>query len=213
LVSRAAVAQDARLVDRRYLIRREIGRGGACVVYEAVHRVTRRVVAVKQLLDHHGAEPVLRARLLREAEALAAVSHPNIVQVLDAGEESDGAPYVVLEYLEGRSLEGLIAARGALQAGDALSVVKEICAAMAAVHDAGVVHRDVKPSNVLVMAGSHYESLRGSRVKLLDFGIATAPRIEEAGKLTQGNGVVGTLEYMPPERVMGGPEAAVAGDI
>ena len=208
------MGNEPRLVDRRYATRREIGRGGACVVYEAVHRVTRRVVAVKLLHEHQKTDPLLRARLLREAEAIAAVSHPNVVQVLDAGEEPDGAPYLVLEYLEGRSLEGLVAARGALQARDALSVVKEICAAISAVHDAGLVHRDVKPSNVLVIAGNGYESLTGARVKLIDFGIAQGTRFDDAPKLTQSNAVIGTLEYMPPERVLGPPDAGeVAGDI
>ena len=140
-VARVATG-ESRIIDRRYATRREIGRGGVCVVYEAIHRVTRRVVAVKQLLEHHREDPVLRARLLREAEAIAAVSHPNVVQVLDAGEEPDGTPYVVLEYLEGRSLEGLIAARGALSARDALSVVKEICAAIGAVHDECMFHAE-----------------------------------------------------------------------
>jgi serine/threonine-protein kinase len=179
-----------------------------------VHRVTHRVVAVKQLLEHQQNDPALRARLLREAEAIAAVSHPNIVQVLDAGEEPNGAPYLVLEYLEGRSLEGLITARGALHATDSLWILKEICAAMAAVHDAGVVHRDIKPSNVLVLCDGDYRSLQGARVKLLDFGIASASRFDEVRKLTRENALIGTLEYMPPERVTAGSDnATVAGDI
>jgi serine/threonine-protein kinase len=207
------MSEEPRVVDRRYTIRREIGRGGACVVYEAVHKVTHRVVALKQLLDDRRSDPVMRARLLREGEAIAAVANPNIVQVLDAGQEPDGAPYLILEYLEGRTLEGLIAARGALAPRDALSVVREICTAMAAVHDAGFIHRDLKPSNVLVMAGNNYESLEGARIKLLDFGIVAAPRFEDASKLTGDNVLVGTLAYMPPERIMGPDAGAVAWDI
>jgi serine/threonine-protein kinase len=165
-------------------------------------------------LKQHLGDATLCTRLLREAEALAAVAHPNIVHVLDAGEDSNGSPYVVLEYLEGRSLEGLIAARGALCAADALWVVKEVCAAVAAVHDAGFIHRDVKPSNVFVLAGSHYESLKGARIKLLDFGIASAHRFDEVRKLTQDNVLIGTLEYMAPERVSGTPAPpAVTGDV
>src|SRR5262249_54066852 len=86
--------------------------------------------------------------------------------------------------------------------------------AIAAVHDAGFVHRDVKPSNVLVIAKNQYENLAGARIKLLDFGIVTGPRFDEAQKLTHDNALLGTLEYMPPERIAGRPDThAVAGDV
>jgi serine/threonine-protein kinase len=172
------------------------------------------VVAVKRLLPSHQDDQVLRARLFREAEAIAAINHPNVVHALDAGEDEGGRPYIVLEYVDGRSLEGLVAARGVLRPPDALHIVREICGAVAAVHDAGFAHRDVKPSNVLVLAGAGYDDLTNARVKLIDFGIATAPRFDAARKLTREHTVIGTLEYMPPERVLGESDASAgAGDI
>lgn len=201
---------DRNVVDRRYALRREIGRGGCCVVHEAVHQITRRVVAVKRLQEGLRQDPTMRARLFREAEVIAAVSHPNVVAILDAGEELDGSPYVVLEYLEARSLEGFVAARGPLPLLDALTLVKQACAAVGAVHEAGFVHRDVKPGNMLLEAkGATYASLKDAQLKLIDFGLASAPWFDAQGpKLTRPDIVVGTPEYMPLERLAGNPDAS-----
>lgn len=190
--------RDGDMLDRRYKLRREVGRGGTCVVHEAVHRFTHKVVAVKHLADAFRADPVHRARLLREAEALASIDHPGVVSILDAGEEDDGAPYVVLQFIDGRSLEGIIASRGRLDVVDALKVVRQACDAVGAVHAAGLVHRDVKPGNMLLVApGGSYEDLGVTELKLVDLGIASAPWFK--AKLTQPGGVVGTPEYLPVE--------------
>ena len=196
------------MVDRRYLLRREVGRGGTCVVHEAVHAITRKVVAVKRLVDDMRDDPVQRQRVLREAEALASISHPNVVSILDAGEELDGAPYLVLEFLEARTLEGMIAARGRFDVMDALAVVRQGCEAVAAVHDAGLVHRDVKPGNMLIVQqNGGFVDLRRAKLKLVDFGIAAAPWFDAGGpKLTGPDGIVGTPEYMPVERLSAMPE-------
>lgn len=199
--------QDRNLVDRRYVLRREVGRGGTCVVHEAVHRITHRVVAVKRLVDALRDNPVQRARLVREAEALASIDHPGVVSILDAGEESDGAPFIVLEFIEGRSLEGMIAARGRLDVQGALSILRQACDAVGAVHAAGLVHRDVKPGNMLlVAAGGSYSDLGATRLKLVDLGVASAPWFD--AKLTKPEGVVGTPEYLPLESIGAEPGAA-----
>lgn len=196
------------IVDRRYLLRREVGRGGTSVVHEAVHQITRRIVAIKRLHENLRTEGSLATRLHREAEVLAAVAHPNIVQVLDAGEEEDGSPYVVLEYLEARTLEGLIAARGQLAIHDSLLLTKQACSAVAAVHEAGFIHRDVKPGNFLVVgANGSYGNLKEAQLKLIDFGIASAPWFDRNHKLTREGMVMGTPEYMPFEHLSGNPDA------
>lgn len=188
------------LVDRRYQLLRELGRGGTCVVHEAVHVITRRVVAVKQLMEGLRSDPIQRARVLREAEALAAVVHPNVVSVLDAGTDHEGAPFIALEFLEARTLEGLIASRGRLEVIDALKVMRQACEAVAAVHAAGLVHRDVKPGNMLLVAArGSFADLGASCLKLVDFGVAAAPWFE--AKLTKPDGVVGTPEYLPVESI------------
>src|SRR5260221_111234 len=108
------------LLAEKYTLRAELGRGGACVVVEATHRFTGRIVAVKRLLDAVRNRQDVRARLLREAEALGAIRHPNVVDILDAGLEPDGAPFIVLERLQGRTLEGILAARVRLEVRDAM---------------------------------------------------------------------------------------------
>lgn len=200
---------ERNIVDRRYLLRREVGRGGTSVVHEAVHQITRRIVAIKRLHENLRTDPVQVGRVLREAEAIAAVRHPNVVRVIDAGQEEDGAPYIVLEYLEGRTLEGIIAARGGLSIFDSLWLTRQACSAVAAVHEAGFVHRDVKPGNFLVLpSGDGYGNLRDTRLKLIDFGIVTAPWFDGRQKLTREGTMMGTPEYMPIERLVGNPDSS-----
>ena len=187
--------EAGRVIGDKYVLRREIGRGGVCVVTDAVHRFTGRAVAVKRLLPEMHARMDLRARLLREAEALGAIRHPSVVEIYDAGEEEDGAPYLVLEQLQGRTLAGLLAARTRLELREAMNVAWQTCGALVAAHAVAVVHRDVKPEN-LIVAG---DALETARVKLIDFGLATAPRGSSSPKLTRHGAFLGTPEYMPPE--------------
>ncbi len=209
VVNTQASPNESSIVDRRYLLRREVGRGDVCVVYEAVHQITRRVVAVKRLLESHQNDEGLRGRLLHEAQVIAAVSHPNVVQVLDAGRDETGVPYVILEYLEGRSLEGLISARGFLRVVDALHIAKEVCSALSSIHETGVAHRDVKPSNILVLAGSSYENLQTARIKLIDFGKATSSSLGAAGGAKGG---AGADETGRPEWMLGTEDPNVAAE-
>ncbi len=183
-------------VDRRYLLKREIARGGAGAVFEAEHIYTKRSVALKLLLPEQRSAPEPRARLLREALALSAARHPGVVAALDAGETDDGTPYLVLELLEGRSLEGILAVRRRIGAAEAAWLGSGICEALAAAHRRGIIHRDIKPSNVFVARDE-----QGSEVvKIFDFGVARVP--DEKNKLTQDGGLLGTPEYMAPEQLL-----------
>jgi serine/threonine-protein kinase len=182
-------------VDRRYLLKREIARGGAGAVFEAEHIYTRRSVALKLLLPEQRWAPEPRARLLREALALSAARHPGVVAALDAGETEDGTPYLVLELLEGRSLEGILAVRRRIGAAEVAWLGARLCEALAAAHRRSIIHRDIKPSNVFVARDE-----QGSEViKLFDFGVARMP--SEQSKLTEDGALLGTPEYMAPEQL------------
>jgi serine/threonine-protein kinase len=190
------------VVDTRYELRRLIARGGMSLVFEAHHKFTRRAVALKLLPAELRGKREIRGRLLREAYALAAVRHPGFVEVLDAGVCGDHGPYVVLEMLEGRTLDGILAARSRLSIADAVQVARQVCDAVAHANARGVVHRDVKPSNVFIARSEIGEET----VKLIDLGVAAVAeeKLEENDrKLTQAHEVVGTPEYMAPEQLWG----------
>ncbi|HEX4355735.1 MAG TPA: serine/threonine-protein kinase [Polyangiales bacterium] len=189
-------------VGGRYELRRVLGRGGAAVVFAAEHVLIRRSVALKLPLATPELRELLAARLRRETEALARVRHPAVVNVVDAG-ESDGIPFLAMELLEGRTLSGLIAARGRLQADEVVKVGIELAAGLSAVHAAGLIHRDVKPANVLVTRSAVQQ------LHLCDFGIAKLQGPTEAldQKLTQSGAILGTPEYIPLEAFLYTPEA------
>jgi serine/threonine-protein kinase len=198
------------LVGDRYELRRILGRGGAAVVYAAEHVRVRRSVALKLPLTEPGLREILSARLRRETDALAKVRHPVIVDVIDAG-ESDGLPFLAMELLEGRTLSGLIAARGRLSCNEAVKAGILLAEGLSGVHATGLVHRDVKPSNVLVTSGP------ADQIHLCDFGLAkpagsAAPAPSDA-KLTAIGAIVGTPEYMPMETLVSSEEADHRSDI
>jgi serine/threonine-protein kinase len=188
------------LVDGRYQLRRDLGRGAAGRVFEAVHGFTGRSVALKLVTSD--APPSLRAelhiRLAREARALAAVRHPGVVTVLDGGILPDGMPYLVMEMLEGRTLEGLIAARGRVTVEDTVALGIQLANGLDAAHAAGIVHRDVKPSNVVIVEDHRHREV----AKIVDFGIARVAA-EEEEKLTSLGALIGTPGYMAPEQLLG----------
>ncbi len=183
-------------VDRRYLLKREIARGGAGAVFEAEHIYTKRSVALKLLVPEQRSAAEPRARLLREALALTAARHPGVVAALDAGETEDGTPYLVLELLEGRSLEGILAVRRRIAPAEAAWLGSAVCEALAAAHRRGIIHRDIKPSNVFVARDEQGREV----VKVFDFGVARVPT--EKNKLTQDGALLGTPEYMAPEQLL-----------
>lgn len=185
------------IVDRRYRLKREIARGAAGVVYEAEHLYTKRSVALKLLTAAYFNVEETRVRLLREAAAIASVRHPGVAQVLDAGELSDLGPYVVMELLEGRTLQGILAVRLRVGAFETVQLGRQICETLAAAHRHGVLHRDIKPSNLFVARDETGREV----MKIIDFGIARIASDDR--KLTQQGGVLGTPEYMAPEQMLG----------
>jgi serine/threonine protein kinase len=160
-------------------------------VYRARDRVLDRTVAVKLLPAEMASDDQAADRLQREARSAARLNHPHIVSVFDAG-VSDGAPYLVMEYVEGRTLARELQDHGRVSPGRAASVAAGIAEALAAAHAAGVVHRDVKPANVLLVDGDD--------VKVADFGIA---RVTEEDTITHPSAVVGSAPYLSPEQARG----------
>ncbi|MGK3940608.1 protein kinase [Streptomyces caeruleatus] len=189
-----------RLLAGRYRVVAQLGRGGMGVVWRAVDEVLGREVAVKELrtyTDADGPELAdLRLRMQREARAAARVRHPGVVAVHDVA-EVDGRPLIVMELVEGPSLDQVLRKQGPLDAREAAGIGAEVMDALAAAHEAGVLHRDVKPGNILLD--------RSGRVLLTDFGIATMedPGDGSATSLTRTGHLVGSLDYMAPERAQG----------
>jgi DNA-binding beta-propeller fold protein YncE len=171
-----------------------IGRGGMGVVFKAFDEKLRRVVAVKALAPHLAAGGVARRRFVREARAAAAVRHDNVIGI-HAVEDAGPIPYLVMEFIDGVSLEDRLRRGGPLEVGEVVRVGLQIAAGLAAAHRQGLVHRDIKPANILLENGS-------GRVKITDFGLARAA--DDAG-LTQSGHVVGTPAYMSPEQANGDP--------
>ncbi|WP_371650643.1 MULTISPECIES: serine/threonine-protein kinase [unclassified Streptomyces] len=196
----------------RYRLIEQLGRGGMGVVWRAVDEVLGREVAVKELRTYSDMSAPelgdLRLRMQREARAAARVRHPGVVAVHDVTEH-DGRPVIVMELVEGPSLDGVLAERGALDAREAAAIGARVLEALGAAHRAGVLHRDVKPGNILLESGG--------RVVLTDFGIAamddpgdgsaTLPQPSAGGtpnrKLTRTGELVGSLDYLAPERAQG----------
>lgn len=193
------------VIDRRYELRREIDRGGIGAVFEAYHLLTTRSVAIKMLTADHSSNSESHSRLLREAKALTMARHPNVVAVLDAGTTENDAPYLVMELIEGRTLSGILASRQRLGVSDTLQVGIQLCHALACVHERGIVHRDVKPSNLFLARNEIGEEV----LKVFDFGVAAlsheAEVVAATAKLTQQGALLGTPEYMAPEQLLGRP--------
>ena len=176
----------------KYRIIEMVGRGGMGTVYRAHDPMLDRTVALKVVTADTGVSDELRARFFREAQACARLSHPNIVTVYDMGDEH-GHMYIVMEFLEGDELRDVIAQRRVIPLETKLSMMIEVCEGLDYAHKRGIVHRDIKPGNILVLRDGH--------VKLLDFGIA---RINDAtANLTRTGLIMGTLRYMSPEQARG----------
>jgi serine/threonine protein kinase len=183
----------------RYKIIRLMGAGGMGAVYEAIQEDLNRRVAVKVLLSHLALDPDLVGRFKREAQAAAALGHPNIVHVTDFQVNAGEPPFLVMEYLTGKSFRQLMNEEKRLAPKRAAFIATQVLSALAAAHDAKIVHRDIKPDNIFLSSTSAMNDL----VKVLDFGIAKLLRETEEGPLTMAGTVLGTLSYMAPEQARG----------
>ncbi|MTB87144.1 serine/threonine protein kinase [Aeromicrobium senzhongii] len=181
--------------NRRYTLDEVVGSGGMGAVYRATDTRLGRTVAVKVLRADRSADEVARARLRSEAHLAASIQHPGVAQVFDFEEDdpsSDGSTYIVMQYVEGRSLSELLKERGPLHPDQVMSIVQQVAAGLQAAHDAGIVHRDLKPANIMLTPAG--------RTVLVDFGIAQAATSDP---LTDTDALVGTTDYISPEQVRG----------
>ncbi|SNX56243.1 serine/threonine-protein kinase [Streptomyces sp. TLI_55] len=183
-----------------YRIEREIGRGGMAVVYRAHDLRLDRTVALKLLAPELARNDTFRRRFTHESRAAAAIDHPHIVPVFEAG-ETDGVLYIAMRYVEGSDLRHLLDRRGPLAPEPALRIAAQIASALDEAHDHGLVHRDVKPGNILIARGT--DSDHPEHAYLTDFGL-TKKSLSLTGFTTVGQ-FVGTLDYVAPEQISGKP--------
>jgi serine/threonine-protein kinase len=194
------VSEDDQVIAGRYRLEGRLGFGGMSTVHLAFDMRLERRVAVKLLAEHLADDPTFVSRFQREAQAAARLVHPNIVQIFDSGlDEPSGRHFIVMEYIEGQSCAEILRDDGWVQVDEAVAIIEQACEGLHYAHRHGVVHRDVKPGNLL--------RAREGEVKLADFGIAKAT---EQSSITQVGSVLGTAAYLAPEQARGeeaGPRA------
>ena len=178
-------------INDRYQIIKTIGEGGMANVYLAYDTILDRNVAVKVLRGDLANDEKFVRRFQREALSASSLSHPNIVEVYDVGEDN-GLYYIVMEYIEGKHLKQLLKKRGSLTVREVVDIMLQLTDGMSAAHDSYIIHRDIKPQNIMI--------LENGLIKITDFGIAMALN---ATQLTQTNSVMGSVHYLPPEQAMG----------
>ena len=184
---------EERTLGGRYRIVRHLARGGMAEVYVAEDQLLNRIVAVKVLFPELARDEAFVERFRREARAAASLNHHNIVSVYDFGQDGDSW-FIVMEYVEGRTLRDIIRAEGRMEPARATALAAEVAGALIAAHERGIIHRDVKPANVLITAGT-------GTVKVADFGIARAANARQG--LTMPGTVLGTATYLSPEQAQG----------
>src|SRR5881394_3746751 len=181
-----------RTFDKRYVIRRRLGSGGMADVYLAEDQELGRRVALKLLNERHAGDEQFVERFRREAQSAAGLNHPNIVSIFDRG-RAEGTYYIAMEYLEGRTLKELLVRNGPTPIPIAIDYARQILGALAFAHRNGIVHRDIKPHNIVVR--------KDGRLKVTDFGIARSG----ASQMTEAGSIVGTAQYLSPEQARGAP--------
>ena len=195
-----------------YRVVSKIGEGGMGVVYLAAHTFLERKAAVKVLLPAFSNDEEVVNRFVNEARAATVIHHPGIVQVFDFGKLPDGRAYLVMEFLEGESLDMRLKRLGRVSVIDALRITHHCASALAAAHQAGIVHRDLKPENIFLVPDPQIDG--GERAKILDFGIAKLTDDQHRGSVkTRTGSVMGTPTYMAPEQCLGAGEVDHRADI
>lgn len=179
------------VLANRYRIQAKVGEGGMAVVYRALDMVLRRIVAIKVLRAQYAGDQEFVDRFRREAQAAASLSHPNVVNIFDVGQDDD-VHYIVLEYVQGKNLKQIVREHGRLAPRRAAQIARSVARALEAAHARGLIHRDIKPHNILI-------TLEG-RVKVADFGLA---RAASAATLTETGTVIGSVHYFSPEQARG----------
>src|ERR671917_2800641 len=182
------------LVANRYRLVKPLGSGGMADVFLAHDDILDRDVALKVMSTRYASDEEFVERFKREAQSAAALSHANIVSIFDRGEAEDGTYYIAMEYLPGGTLKDRIMRKGALPARPAAAVALQIAEALRVAHDRGVIHRDIKPHNILITESGD--------VKVTDFGIA---RAASSSTMTRTGSILGTAHYISPEQAMGEP--------
>jgi len=179
------------MIANRYIINKKLGEGGMADVYLAHDSFLNREVAIKILRGKLSLDPVALLRFQREANAASRLNHPNIVEIYDVGEDK-GQHYIVMEYIRGKTLKELISQRGAMDQQEAVQIMDQLLCAITEAHKNNIIHRDIKPQNILVKDDG--------TVKIADFGIAT---VSDAVQLTQADTVLGSVHYLAPELARG----------
>ena len=187
-----------RTIGGKYVLDSVIGTGAFGIVFKASHRDLGRTVAIKVLNPRYQGDADLLAVFRTEARAASQLEHPHVARVYDFGQESDGLVYIVMEYLSGYTLGSVLAARRKLTSARALDVMTQVCAALSAAHDSGIVHRDVKPDNIVLVPAQDDEGKPVEIVKVCDFGIAALATTRDEHGLAAG-----TPQYMAPEQTTG----------
>ena len=186
-----------RELDGRFTIIEKLGQGGMGAVYRARQHSMGREVAIKVLTAGLVSDPTSIKRFLREAKLASRLNHPNVVSVLDFGQTQDGVFYLVMELVEGQTLEAVLRHEGPLPVSQMVRIATQICDALDGAHALPIVHRDLKPANVMVLARSR------DHVKVLDFGLAKSLSTENTGTVTSAGALLGTPAFMPPEVAKG----------
>jgi serine/threonine-protein kinase len=204
--SSSAVPAIGQTLGGKYEVVRLLGEGGMAYVFEAKHLRLKQRVAIKLLAPEMARDPEIVARFEHEARAVAKLRTPHVARVMDVDVTEHGIPFIVMEFLEGRDLDGELAARGRLPVDEAVDCVLQASAAMIEAHETGIIHRDLKPAN-LFLATEGQERI----VKVLDFGISKV--VGEATRLTAAGAVMGTVLYMSPEQVRAAKDVDERADI
>jgi eukaryotic-like serine/threonine-protein kinase len=190
----------SQVVAERFKVLRKLGEGGMGSVYLAEHVVIEKKFALKVLAPELARRPDLVARFLQEARSASRIGHENVIDISDFGQSPDGLVFIAMEFLDGKDLGEIVRAQGAMEWGQAREIVLQICRALRAAHEKGIVHRDMKPENIFLIQREGQPHF----VKILDFGIAKVMGLDPNGpRLTRTGMIFGTPEYMAPEQAEG----------